>query len=129
MATTTAAPSLTFLRRKTAHGARRAVSRRRWSLAGTLEISLAPSLAQRHTLNFWPRIPYANREAMAEPMEEIIGLLRDPAAEIPEEALSSILGLATHPASPAFGPYPIQARFAAYSLADELRTPAAVEVP
>jgi hypothetical protein len=47
-------------------------------------------------------------------------MLRDPATTFTDDALARILALATHPASPAFGPYPIQARFAAYSLLDEL---------
>ena len=96
------------------------VSRRRRSLAGTIEVSLAPSVAQRHALNYWPRIPSANRTALAEPMGEIVAMLRDPAFTVTDDALARILALATHPASPAFGPYPIQARFAAYSLLDEL---------
>jgi hypothetical protein len=96
------------------------VSRRRRSLAGTIEISLEPSVAQRHALNYWPRIPHANRAVLAEPMREIVSLLRDPASTFTDDALARILALATHPASPAFGPYPIQARFAAYSLLDEL---------
>jgi hypothetical protein len=97
------------------------VSRRRWNLAGTLEISLAPALAPRHSLGFWPRIPYATRVAIAEPMQEIVSLLRDPDVEIPDDGLERALALATHPASPAFGPHPVQARFAAYSLLDDLR--------
>jgi hypothetical protein len=96
------------------------VSRRRRSLAGTIEISLEPSVTQRHTLNYWPRIPHANRTALAEPMQEIAVLLRDPEMTFTDDTLARILALATHPASPAFGPYPIQARFAAYSLLDEL---------
>jgi hypothetical protein len=95
--------------------------RRRRSLAGTLEVLLAPALAPRFTEEYWPRIPYANRVAIAEPMHEIVALLRDPAAVIPDEALPRILALATHPASPAFGPHPTQAQFAACALLDELR--------
>ena len=97
------------------------VSRNRWSLAGTLEISLETSLTPRHVMNYWPRIPYPNRLAVAEPMREIVAMLRDPAVEIAEEALPRILELASHPASPAFGSHPIEARFAAYALLDELR--------
>ena len=99
----------------------RGVSRRRWNLAGTLEITLAPRIAPRRSLGYWPRIPHANRIAIAEPMKEIVSLLRDPGVEIPDEALERALALATHPASPAFGPDPIQARFAAHSLLDDLR--------
>jgi hypothetical protein len=72
----------------------------------------------------WPRIPRANRVALAEPMQEIVALLRDPGMAIADRVLSRILALATHPASPVFGPHPIQARFAAYSLADEVRSSA-----
>jgi hypothetical protein len=122
MATWTAAPSLGLLRRRREGVARHGVSRRRWNLAGTLEISLEPALAPRHSLGYWPRIPYATRVAIAEPMKELVSLLRDPDIEIPDEALERALALATHPASPAFGPYPIQARFAAHSLLDDLRS-------
>jgi hypothetical protein len=124
MATWTAAPAIALLGRRPQAASERAVSRRRRSLAGTIEISLEPSLAQRHTLNYWPRIPYANRVALAEPMQQLIAMLRDPEIDFTDETLARILALATHPASPAFGSYPIQARFAAYSLLDELDTPA-----
>jgi hypothetical protein len=97
------------------------VSRGRKRLAGTLEISLDPQLARRRGLLHWPHIPCANRVAMAEPMEEIVLLLRNPAVSIPDDTLPRILALATHPESPAFGPYPNRARFAAWALADELR--------
>ena len=97
------------------------VSRSRWSLAGTLEISLETALTPRHAMDYWPRIPYPNRVAVAEPMQEIVSMLRDPAVEIAEEDLPRILELASHPASPAFGSHPIDARFAAYALLDELR--------
>jgi hypothetical protein len=120
MATSTAAPTLGLPRRSSDSVATRGVSRRRWNLAGTLEISLEPALAPRRSLGYWPRIPYANRIAIAEPMKEIVSLLRDPDVEIPDEALERALALVTHPASPAFGPYPIQARFAAHSLVDDL---------
>ena len=120
MATWIATPGLALLGRRGPALPQDGVSRRRRSLAGTIEISLEPSLAQRHTLNYWPRIPYANRTALAEPMQEIVSMLRDPEFAFSDDALASILELATHPASPAFGPYPIQARFAAYSLLEEL---------
>jgi hypothetical protein len=55
-------------------------------------------------------------------MQEIVSMLRDPAVEIAEEALPRILELASHPASPAFGSHPIEARFAACALLDELRS-------
>ena len=87
-----------------------------------LEILVEPTLAPRRRFNHWPRIPHANRVAMSEPVQEIASLLRDPEIEIPEEAQERVRALATHPASPAFGSYPVQARFAAFSLLDELRT-------
>jgi len=121
MATWTAAPSLGLLRRGPETVLRPRASRRRLNLASTLEIAIEPALAPRHSLSYWPRIPYASRLAIAEPMQEIVSLLRDPETEISDELLERALALATHPASPAFGPYPIQARFAAYSLLDELR--------
>jgi hypothetical protein len=82
---------------------------------------LQPERAARRGLFFWPRARKASRDAVAEPMGEIITLLRDPAVEIPETALPHVLALATHPASPLYGPHPNQARFVAWSLADELR--------
>jgi len=100
------------------------VSRGRWSLAGTLEISLETALTPRHAMNYWPRIPYPNRVAVAEPMREIVSMLRNPGVEIAEQALPRILELASHPASPAFGSHPIEARYAAYALLDELRSQA-----
>ena len=120
MATWIATPGLALLGRRGPALPQDGVSRRRRRLAGTIEISLAPSIAQRHALNYWPRIPSANRTALAEPMQDIVSMLRDPAYTFTDDALARILALATHPASPAFGPYPIQARFAAYSLLDEL---------
>jgi hypothetical protein len=120
MATWIATPGLALLGRRGPAPSQDGVSRRRRSLAGTVEVSLEPSDAQRHTLNYWPRIPLANRAALTEPMQEIVSMLRDPEVTFTDDALARILALATHPASPAFGPYPIQARFAAYSLLDEL---------
>jgi hypothetical protein len=99
-------------------------SRRRRTLAGTLEVLLAPAVAPRFTQEYWPRIPYANRVALAEPMQEIVAMLRDPAIVIADDALPRILAIATHPASPAFGSHPTQAQVTAYALLDELRTAA-----
>jgi hypothetical protein len=121
MATWTAPAILGRVHGKMPIAPRRAVPRRRWSLAGTLEILVEPALAPRRRAGYWPRIPYANRMAMAEPMQEIATLLRDPGVEVADETQSRILALATHPASPAFGAYPVQARFAAFSLLDQLR--------
>ena len=44
------------------------VSRKRRRLAATLEIALEPQHAVRHGLRTWPRIPQANRVAVAEPL-------------------------------------------------------------
>jgi hypothetical protein len=121
MATSTAGQGGGLLEGRPAAVVRRHVSRRRSRLASTLEITLEPAMAPKQSLSYWPRIPYPCRIAIAEPMQEIISLLRDPDVEFPDEALERALALATHPASPAFGPYPIQARFAAYSLLDDLR--------
>jgi hypothetical protein len=121
MATWIAAPRPPLLRRGSHAAPRRAVSRRRWSLAATVEILLDPAHAPGPRLNYWPRIPAANRVALAEPMQEIVTVLRDPGCEIAEADLERILCLATHPASPAYGSYPTQARFAAYSLAEDIR--------
>jgi hypothetical protein len=120
MATSTAAPGSVSHFRESRLG----VSRSRWSLAGALEISLDPALAPGHGMNYWPRVPYPNRVAVAEPVHEIVSMLRDPSVEIADEALPRMLEFATHPASPAFGSYPIQARFAACAMLDELRSPA-----
>ncbi len=98
------------------------LSRRRKSLAATLEIALEPRHAVRRGLLTWPRIPQANRVAVSEPLREVASLLRDPAVTVPESALPRIMAFATHPASPAFGPHPVRAKFAAYALLDEVRS-------
>jgi hypothetical protein len=97
------------------------VSRSRRSLAKTLEVALDPGHGVRRGLNSWPRIPRANRVAVAEPMREIILLLHDPAKAIPERTWQRVLAFVSHPASPAFGEYPNQAGFAAYTLVAEVR--------
>jgi hypothetical protein len=97
------------------------VSRTRRSLAATLEVALAPEHAVRIGLRTWPRIPRANREAVAEPLREIASLLRDPEVAVPARVLPEIMAFASHPSSPAFGPYPVRAGFVAQTLADELR--------
>lgn len=101
------------------------VSRKRRSLAATVEVALDPQHAVRIGLRSWPRMPRENRAAVAEPLREIVSLLRDPAVEIPESALPRVRAFASHPTSPAFGRYPNQAVFAAYALAEELRPTAA----
>jgi hypothetical protein len=99
---------------------RGAVSARR-SLAVTIELSLEPQRAARRGLPFWPRIPRANREAIAEPLQQIVSLLRDSRIAIPDGVLARIRALATNPTSPAYGHYPNRARFVAWSLVDELQ--------
>jgi hypothetical protein len=121
MATWTAVPTRPLLGGDSQAARRPAVSRRRWNLAATLEILLDPAHAPGPRLNYWPRIPYANRLALAEPIQEIVSLLRDPGCEIAGANLERILTLVTHPASPAYGSYPTQARLAAYTLAEDLR--------
>ena len=97
------------------------LSRKRKSLAATLEIALEPRHAARRGLLTWPRIPQVNRVAVSEPLREVASLLRDPAVTVPESALPRIMAFASHPASPAFGPHPVRAKFAAYALVDEVR--------
>ena len=97
------------------------LSHRRKSVAATLEIALEPRHAVRRGLLTWPRIPQANRVAVSEPLREVASLLRDPAVTVPESALPRIMAFASHPASPAFGPHPVRAKFAAYALVDEVR--------
>ena len=93
----------------------------RRSLATTLELTLDPRRAARRGL-VWARVPRANREAIAEPVQQIARLLRDSSVAIPDSALVRIRALATHPASPAYDPSPTRARFLAWSLVDELNT-------
>ena len=102
--------------------ARQRVSRRRQSLAGTLEMTLEPRYAVRRGLRSWPRVPHDNRDAAAGPVREIISLLRDPSVSIPDDVFRRIVALTTHPASPLYGQYSIQARYAAFAVAAELRT-------
>jgi hypothetical protein len=121
---TTIAPTKALSRWAGHTTVQRGVSSRRRSVADALEITLDPQLARRRALLFWPRIPRVNRAAVAEPLQEMVELLRDPAIEVPEENLRRVLALATHPASPLYGPYVNRARFAAWALADELRASA-----
>ena len=92
------------------------VSRSRRDLASTLELTLDPRLGVRRGLRTWPRVPRANRDAVAEPLGEIVSLLRDPAVAISERAEQRVRVLATHPTSPAYGQHPNRAGFAAWSL-------------
>jgi hypothetical protein len=95
--------------------------RRRQKLAAILESELDPRYPLRHGLRSWARIPSANRATVAEPLQEIVTLLRDPATTVSERTLRRVLAFVTDPASPAYGQYPTQAGFAAQALADDVR--------
>ena len=97
------------------------VSRARRNLASTIDMTLEPRDGVRRGLRSWPRIPRANRAAVAEPLTEIAALLRDPEVTISASTARRILALATHPASPAYGQHPNRAGFAAWALLAELR--------
>jgi hypothetical protein len=75
----------------------------------------------RGGLPAWPRIPHDNRDAAAEPLREIIALLRDPAITISDQIIRGVVQLTMHPASPLYGQYSTQARYRAFALAAELR--------
>ena len=96
--------------------------RRRRRLAEILESALDPRYPLRHGVRAWPRIPSANRAAVAEPLQHIVALLRDPRMTIAERTLRRVLAFLADPTSPAYGEYPRQAGFMAYSLVDEVRT-------
>jgi hypothetical protein len=110
-----------FPRRTRQTTAQQRFLRRRRNLAAILESALDPRYPLRHGLRSSPRIPGANRTAVAEPLRHIAALLRDPAITIPKRTLPRILAFVTDPTSPVFGEYPTQAGFAAYSLVDEAR--------
>ena len=97
------------------------ISRRRRNLAETLELTLEPMIAMRRGLRTWPRVPKANRAVVAEPLAEIVALLRDPEASVSDDASRRVMVFATHPTSPIYGQYPNRAGFAAWSLLAELR--------
>jgi hypothetical protein len=101
--------------------AQQRVVRRRHNLAAILEGSLDPRSPLRHRVSAWPRIPAANRAAVAEPLTQIAMLLRDRRVTIPERTLRRVLAFVTQPDSMIYGEYPNQARFGAYSLIDEVR--------
>jgi hypothetical protein len=121
MSTTFTAPSQVLHRRVGKTIVHERVSRGRRNLAATLEMTLEPRVAVRRGLRSWPRVPRANRAAVAEPLAEIAALLRDPAVAISADASRRILALATHPTSPVHGQYPNRAGFAVWSLLAELR--------
>ena len=122
MATWTAAPSLALLGRSPeAARARRRLAQAVEPRRHARDLARARACAAAHASATGRAFRTRTASAIAEPMQEIVSLLRDPDIEIPDEALGALLALATHPASPAFGPYPIQARFAAHSLLDDLR--------
>ena len=95
--------------------------RQRQRLAGTLEMTLQPRHSVRRRLPDWPRIPHDNRDAAAEPLRQIIAVLRDPSTIISDQVFRRLVELTTHPASPLYGQYSTQARFRAFALAAELR--------
>jgi hypothetical protein len=95
--------------------------RRRRRLAEILESALDPRYPLRHALRSSPRIPSANRPAIDVPLRQIVTLLREPGITISQRTLRRVLTFATDPLSPAYGEYPTQAGFAAYSLVDEVR--------
>jgi hypothetical protein len=95
--------------------------RRRRKLAAILERALDPRYPLRHGQGSWVRIPVANRATVAEPLQHIVTLLRDPKITISKHSLRRVLEFATHPTSPVYGEHPTQAGFAAYSLVDEVR--------
>jgi hypothetical protein len=86
-------------------------------------MTLQPRYAVRHGLRSRPRIPHDNRDAAAAPVREIISLLRDPSVCIPDDVMRRVMALTTHPASPLYGQYSTQARFAAFAVAAELKKP------
>jgi hypothetical protein len=96
--------------------------RRRQKLATILESELDPRYPLRHGLRSWARIPSANRAAVAGPLQEIVGLLRDPAITVSERTLRRVLAFVTDPVSPVYGPHPTQAGFMAHALADDVRS-------
>jgi hypothetical protein len=104
--------------------ARQRLARERRTMADTLETTLQP----RCVPGSGPRVPHDNRDAAATPVREIILLLRNPAASISREALRRIAALTTHPASPLYGQYSAQARYAAFAIAADLRTSAPARV-
>ena len=112
---------LTLPSRASRRAANATVSRNRRSLAVTLEIALEPRHAVRRGLRTWPRMPLANRVAVAKPLREIVSLLRDPEVTLSDDTLPEIMAFASLPTSPAFGPHPVRASFAAHALAERLR--------
>jgi hypothetical protein len=118
---TATAVNQTIPRRRTRQTiARQRFLRRRQSLAAIVERALDPRYPLRHRVGAWPRIPAANRKAVAEPLGQIARALREPAITIPERTLRRVLAFVTDPASPAYGEYPSQAGFVAYALVDEV---------
>ena len=101
--------------------ARERFLRRRRKLAAIVEAELDPLHPLRHGLGSWVRVPGANRAAVAEPLQQIITLLRDPAVTISDHTLRRVLAFVTDRGSPVYGEYANQAGFAAHSLAEEIR--------
>ena len=95
--------------------------RRRRKLAAIVESELDPRHPLKHGLRSSERIPPANRATVAESLQDIVTMLRDPAVTIPERTLRRVLAFVTERTSPAYGEYPNQAGFAAHSLVAEVR--------
>ena len=95
--------------------------RRRRKLAAIVESELDPRHPLKHGLRSSERIPPANRATVAESLQDIVTMLRDPAVTIPERTLRRVLAFVTERTSPAYGAYPNQAGFAAHSLVAEVR--------
>ena len=85
-------------------------------------MTLEPRYAARRGLRNWPRVAHDNRDAAAAPVREIISLLRDPSISIPDDVFRRAVALVTHPASPLYGQYSTQARFAAFAVLADLRS-------
>ena len=101
--------------------ARERFVRRRRKLAAIVEAELDPLHPLRHGLGSWVRVPAANRTAVAEPLQQIATLLRDPAVTISDHTLRRVLAFVTDRGSPVYGEYSNQAGFAAHSLVEEIR--------
>jgi hypothetical protein len=97
------------------------VSRQRRNVAGALDLALQPALAMRRGLRSGPRVPRANRTAVAEPLAEIAALLRDPEVAVSDDAARRVFALATNPTSALYGQHPNRAGFVVWSLLAELR--------
>jgi len=99
---------------------RRRASRRRTSLATTIDLVLDPRRARRRGLVGYPRIPAAHAAAVVEPLAAIAALLRDPAIAVADDACARILLLVVSPTSALHRGPVNRARFAVLAALDEL---------